>query len=415
MSSEVAGCPHLAGFEPGTPEQIANPFAELKRAREEQPVFYMEKYDMWAVTRYEDVREVLRDTETFSSRKMLRVPDVPEEYRDRLPQYPAKTQAAVTDPPHHTPLRRVQQPAFTPKTAKANEPRLRELANELIDTFIEDGHVDLVPNYCDMVPMLTACALLGVSPDNLTELRQWTRDSIDLMVDPIEPERLGEVTERMISFNEFLHDLIAKRRKEPTEDVASMLINSGDRGYTMTEPELIGSISSVLVGGTDTTGGLIGSMFNELLRHPEQWEEVKADPAGLASNVVEETLRMHGTVRAVGRTATRDVELGGATIPKDALIWVNLLSADHDEDAFREPEKFDIHRSSEEYGKHVGLGRGTHFCLGAPFARLESQVALETAAERIPDMEIADLDAPVEIFPSLFAAGPLHLEVKWSG
>lgn len=413
MSLDAAACPHLEGFDPGLPEQAANPFPHLERARNEVPVFFLEKYGLWAITRYEDVREALRDTKTFSSSRMIRVPEVPDEYKDRLEYFPMAIQPAGIDPPAHTPLRKLAQKAFTQTAAKAREEDIRSIAHGLIDEFESAGRVDLVPRYCELVPMFTAAAMLGVTPEDIDVLRQWTRDSVDLMLEPLEHDRLLEVAERMVAFDRFIRDLIEERRSEPTDDVLSLLVHArGDDGEeALTEAELLGLVTTILTGGTDTTGGVIGRMFHELLRSRHLWEEVKAD-LSLAPNVVEETLRMYGTVQGIVRATTREVDVAGVTIPADASVWLHLGSADRD-DVFESPNVFDIHRPKSEYAKHVALGRGTHFCLGAPFARLETRVALEVAAQRLPTMRVVDPDA-LDVFPSLFVAGIQHLEVEWN-
>ena len=411
------GCPHMGDFDPGKAPDVYDPWPTLARARDEQPVFFLPQYGMWVMTRYADVREALRDIETYSSGAHINFPAVPEKYRDQLAEHPSAMQLNGMDPPRHTYLRRIAQKAFTPATAKAREPEFRTIANRLVDEFIERGSADLVEVFASTFPLYTACAMLGLDPDPQTaaEMKQYATDAVVLSVDPFTDEQLDEAMLRAIRFDRFMRGVIEERRKNLGDDVVSLLIKARDdeSDQALNDAELVSVVTQSLVGGIDTTGALITRMAYMLLSVPERWEQVRAEPATYAPTIVEETLRTHGPIRAVGRTTTRDVEVAGTTIPKGSFVVLHTGAASRDPSTFEDPERFDIERSAGELNQQLGLGRGTHFCLGAPFARVAGRVALETLVERMPDMRLADPDFEIELNDSLWVVAIQRLDVAW--
>jgi cytochrome P450 len=415
---EVDGrkCPVFHGFDPlANPSQLADPGLALKGAREEAPVFYMPQYGLWCMTRYADVREAFRDSATYSNASTIRVPDVPPEYADKLAYFPVKqAQPAGLDAPEHTRIRKIAQQGFTQSAVRAHEPAMHRFAETAIDGFIDAGEADIVTRYAEVIPMQIAAVMLGASIDDAPKLRQWMRDSIDLMIEPLEGQKMFDLCERMIEFDRYMRDLIAECREDPKENVLSLLVNAETEAGepALTEQELIGLASVILTAGTDTTGGLIGRMFHVLLSERALWEEVAADRE-LVSQAVEETLRMYGIVHTLVRTTTREVEVGGVTLPAGAAVMLHLDSADQDGARFERPETFDLHRPRNELADHVAFGKGQHFCIGAPFARPMARIALETMLDRIPDLRMKDPSAPAEVYPSLFVGGLTHLEAVW--
>ena len=412
-----AGCPHMGDFDPGKAPDLHDPWPTLAVARDERPVFFLPQYGMWVVTRYADVREALRDIETFSSGAHINFPPVPEKYRDQLDEFPSALQLNGMDPPRHTYLRRIAQKAFTPATAKAREAEFRGIADRLVDDFVDRGSADLVEVFASRFPLYTAAAMLGLDPDpqEASELKQYATDAVVLSVDQVTDAQLDEATERAIRFDRFMRGVIEERRKDLGDDVVSLLIKARDdeSDQALNETELVSVVTQSLVGGIDTTGALIARMVYTLLTIPEGWDRLCADPAKYAGTVVEESLRMHGPIRAVGRTTTRDVEVAGTTIPEGSFVLLHTGSASRDPSAFEDSERFDMERSGAELNQQLGLGRGTHFCLGAPFARVASRVAMETLAERLPDLRLADPEMDLELNPSLFVVAIQHLDVLW--
>lgn len=412
-----SACPAFPQFDPlAHPEQLADPGHALKEARASVPVFFMPQYGLWVMTRYEDVREAFRDCETYSNASTIRVPDVPPEYAERLAHFPVKhAQPAGLDAPEHTRIRKIAQHGFTQSMVRNYEPAMRSIAKNAVDTFIGEGRADIVTEYSEVIPMQIAALMLGASVDDVPKLRQWMRDSIDLMIETLEGERMFALCERMMEFDRFMRDLIAERREEPRDDILSLLVTAktDDGEPALEEGELIGLASVALTAGTDTTGGLIGRMFHELLVDRTRWEEVQGDRA-LVLPAVEETLRMYGIVHSLVRTTTRDVEVAGVTLPKGAPVMLQLDSANHDDSVFSDPGTFDLHRPKAQVANHLAFGKGAHFCIGAPFARPMAKIALETMLDRIPDLRLADPDAPPQVFPSLFVGGLTSLQAVWN-
>jgi cytochrome P450 len=410
-------CPVFHSFDPlEHTEQLADPGLALEGARKEAPLFYMEKYGLWCMTRYEDVREAFRDSETYSNASTIRVPDVPPQYADKLAHFPVKhAQPAGLDAPEHTRIRKIAQQGFTQSMVRRFEPDMRVFANAAIDRFIAAGKADIVTEYAEVIPMQIAALMLGASVEDVPKLRQWNRDSIDLMIETLEGQRMFDLCERMIEFDRFMRDLIAERREQPTDDVLSLLVHAetDDGEPALSEGELIGLASVTLTAGTDTTGGLIGRMFYELLADHSRWEEVLANRE-LITPAVEETLRMYGIVHTLLRTTTREVEVAGVTLPAGTPVLLQLDSANHDGARFEDSEKFDLHRPKAELADHLAFGKGTHFCIGAPFARPMAKIALETMLDRVPDLALADPKAQPQVFPSLFVGGLTHLEAAWA-
>lgn len=409
-------CPVFHSFDPlEHTEQLADPGLALEGARADAPLFFMEKYGLWCMTRYEDVREAFRDSETYSNASTIRVPDVPPEYADKLAHFPVKhAQPAGLDAPEHTRIRKIAQQGFTQSMVRRFEPNMHEFANAAIDKFIADGTADIVTEFAEVIPMQIAALMLGASVEDVPKLRQWNRDSIDLMIETLEGQRMFDLCERMIEFDRFMRDLIAERKEQPTDDVLSLLVHAEteDGEPALSEGELIGLASVTLTAGTDTTGGLIGRMFYELLSDHSRWDEVLADRE-LITPAVEETLRMYGIVHTLLRTTTREVEVAGVTLPAGTPVLLQLDSANHDGARFEDAEKFDLHRPKAELADHLAFGKGTHFCIGAPFARPMAKIALETMLNRIPDLALADPGAAPQVFPSLFVGGLTSLEAVW--
>lgn len=404
-----------SAFDPLDPDYLADPPSVLSRARADCPVFFMEKYGMWAVTRYEDMVAVLSDTDTYSSAMMTRVPEVPAKYRAQMEYFPVELALPSIDPPVHTHIKRLAQKAFTPAAARAHEGQARDIANSRVDLFINDGTVDLVPNYTEQIPLRMVAAMFGVDPDEGVGLRRWSMDAVALMIGTSwEEDALDDVSSRIADFDAFMKRLIKERRENPGTDVLSMLVHARDDegGAVLTEKELLGIASVILTGGTDTTSGLLARLVYELLRRPDQLEELRSNHK-LIGNAVDEALRFFGPSGALIRVSTRESVIGGHTIPAGSVIWLSQTSANRDDSTFAEPEEFNIHRARTETVKHLGTGKGTHFCIGSHFARMEAKIGLEVLLDRLPNLRLSNPDDVPKLSTSIVLTGIEHLQVSW--
>jgi cytochrome P450 len=413
VASVPAGWPVMPEFDPLTPEQAANPYDVLAKARVEMPVFYMPKLDLWCLTRVEDVREALRDTERFSN-SHEDVGRPPSQFADQIPEgHPVAHSLDSLDPPQHTRVRKLAQKAFTPRQVGGREGDIRAICDELMDGFIDRGHADLVSNFTTYIPVRVIAEVLGVPRADAPTLKGWTDDWFQIWLGDDPPEVRLERWQRTVDFNTFIRAFVEERRTQPKDDLTSELVHakSDDGEPSLSTWEVICVVAGIVAAGSDTTSVLIAETVYQLLNQPATWERVKADTS-LIPRAIEETMRLRNVVRGVRRVTKCPVELGGTQIPEGAAMYVHLGAANHDEALFERPGEFDIDR--EGLSDHLGFGKWTHFCLGAPLARLESRVAMECVVERLPGLRLSDSDREgLQYHPNAVIPGVRHLDVLW--
>lgn len=334
--------------------------------RDEAPVHLDPAGRVAALSRFEDVRAAAADWATYSAvtaeSKILR-PIIND-----------------MDPPLHTDRRANLARAFTPRRVAELEPRLRELARSLLAAFADRGSCDLVAEFAALFPSMVMGELLGVPDDLLAECRSIT-DAI-MRIDG--PEGNASPVERA---DALFGPLVAERRASPRDDLISALLAVGHQGgEPLSEDEILGFCYLLLVGGNDTTTNLIGNGTELLARHPDQRAELVADPA-LVPAAVEEMLRREPPTQSSARQSTREIRLHGEVIPPDTRVLLLWGAANLDEREFADPERFDIHRTPN---RHLSLGHGAHFCMGAALARLEARVAFEELLAALPDFEVVE-------------------------
>ena len=407
-------CPIHNGkpFDPLDPDQVEDPFPWMAEARGSAPVFYLEKYDVWCVTRYADVDQVLRDTESISSANAIKIRPLPPVLQDIFPGgHPLQYSLLLKDPPEHNRLRKIANRAFTPSAVAAYEPRIREFANQLVDAFIDDGHCDLVKQFSSRLPVMVITDIVGAPTDR--DLGTWARDTMALVegAPELTPEKAAELAERSRPIMEWLVGFVEERRVAPRDDLTSAVLTaSNEEGeLQFTTDQVIGFIDSLLIAGVETTQNFIALGMREFLSRPEVWEELKRDRS-LLPNALEEALRYRTPSRGSRRIAKKEVTIGDVTIPEGAQIYVLHASPQRDDAVFPDPDAFDIHR--DNLSKHMTFGRYTHACLGAPLARLEGRVAFETFLERIPEMRLVE-GQEYHWVPNMTIPGFLTLEVEW--
>jgi hypothetical protein len=316
------------------------------------------------LSRFDDVWNAVHDTATFSSKCA--------EAEQLMPQM------IYMDPPRHTALRALVSRAFTPRRVAELENRIREVATGLIDGFAGRGDCELVHEFAAPLPSIVMADLIGVPEEHRESFRTWTEAFLEV-TGP------GDITERAGNIYKLFGELLAERRRAPTNDLMSALIEARVDGESLSEDDLLGFCFLLLIAGNDTTTSLIGNGAELLARHPDQGAQLAADPA-LIPGAVEEMIRIESPTQALPRTATREVELHGITIPQGARVMLLWGAANLDEREFPDAERFDIHRAAP---RHLGFGHGIHFCLGAPLARLESRVAFEELLARLPEYRLA--------------------------
>ncbi|MDJ0847729.1 MAG: cytochrome P450 [Myxococcota bacterium] len=352
-------------YDPTHPDFADHAYEIYRELRDEHPLYRAEPTSSWALSRYEDVRSAAADPATFSS----------EGTSISLGLLPMIQQL---DPPRHDQLRDLLWKAFTPKRVAALEPRIREIASELIDAFVGEGRCDLLHAFASQLPSRVIGELIGIPPERRGDFLEWTEALITA-----DPQRDWDTNPFALIYQEFTK-LLDERRSDPRDDLVTALINAEIDGQGLTQEELLGFCFLLVVGGNDTTTNLLANGAVRLAQHPDQREALHRDPSGIPQ-AVDEMLRFDSPTQALPRIATRDVELHGQTIRAGEEVSLVWGAANHDERRFPDPERFDIRR---ENNRHLALGHGVHFCMGAHLARLEGRVSFEELLRRLPRYEL---------------------------
>lgn len=404
--------PEIA-FDPLDPAQRADPFPVYAAARRDAPVFYAPAFDLWVVTCHEDVLAVLKDDAAFSSRNALRsgpreqLPEVREVLAQGWPQMPI---IVDSDPPLHGRIRRPITKAFTPRRVADLAPRIEAIAQELLDGFAADGKADVVERFAWPLPLRVMGELIGVPQEDLHWLHERSRDWLSLYGATGSVDEQVAAAEGTVALQRYFVSAMEERSREPRDDLMSALLAAvAEEDEPITIVELAGVPLDLLVAGHVTVTRAIGSALVLLLRLPGALEELRSNPK-LVGPAVEEILRLESPAQGLFREATRDVELGGVRVPQGARLMVHFGSANRDEAVFGAADRYDPQRP--DVGKHVAFGKGIHFCIGAPLARLELSIALPLLLDRLPNLRRAD-DGPLAYDPIFFARGLSSLRLAW--
>jgi cytochrome P450 len=386
-----------ADYNPLLPEVRNDPFPYYRALRDESPVHQvMPGLPFYALSRYDDVQFALHHPELFSSTALQILaqgggislsPNSGALAGHRLLE--AAMMIAV-DPPDHTRLRKLVNRGFTPRRIAALEPRLRELAGGFLDRVIPSGRMDLVPDLSIPFPVTVISELLGIEAGRRDQFKHWS-DAIVIGLSGLSQEfTADDVRKAAEEMAEYIERIAAERRASPRDDLVSILVQA-EQGDALTTGEVMSFVVLLLIAGNETTTNLIGNATRALLANPDQLAEVEADPSRIPG-MLEETLRYESPIQGIPRKTTQDVEIEGATIPKDAFTMVLFGSANRDERQFPEPDRFDIHRNPQG---HLAFGHGIHFCLGAALARLEARVAFEELFRRARNLRVEAEEIPM--------------------
>ncbi len=383
-------------FDPLSPEFQSNPYAYYHALQEAAPVFYWERWNTWFLSRYDDCVAGLRDarmmresTNVFPPEVIAGWPKPPEQQRPLIDMQ--RHWMLVRDAPTHTRLRGLVHKAFTPRMVERMRANVEKTASNLLDAVDKQGRMDVVADLAFPLPVTIIAELLGVPPADRERFRVWSRDLAGTLELTEEAAVYDQGAAATLEFTAYLRKLVAERRKEPHEDLLSALVAAEEAGDRLTEDELIAPAILLLVAGHETTVNLIGSATLALLRHPDQLARMQAD-LSLTRNAVEEALRYDSPVQLTARlVGTDDVEYGGGKFKRGQQVIFLLGAANRDPRQFPDPDRFDITRQGAD--KHIGFGNGIHFCLGAPLARLEGEIALRMLFQRFPRLHL-ETDRP---------------------
>lgn len=363
-------------WNPLDPATLADPYPVYKALRESDPYQYSEATGQYLVSRYEDVDEILRDWKRFSNRRLTDEPPEPERDLSIL----------VRDPPDHTRLRGLVSRAFTPRRIAAMEEHIRETAHALLDEVADQDQFDLMSNLASLLPTVVIAEQIGVPIEDRDRFKRWSDEFVGVDEGAITPEIQQRSDEAAVKLYRYFSEQVEQRRREPTDDLISRLVSARDDEDQLTEHEMVSTLSLLLIAGNETTTNLIGNGLKALIEHPEQMELLRRRPE-LLENAVEELLRYDSPVQIDPRATTEQVTLGDKLIEPDRLVMLLIGGANRDPEQFHDPDTLDIAR--EDAG-NISFGRGMHFCLGAPLARLEGRIAFECLLERFDDIRFGD-------------------------
>jgi len=398
-----------------------NPFPYYQRLRAQQPVLRMPGTGFYLLTRYEDLRAVLRDTETFSNTLDLeelsgaRARRLGALFHQRLAEqgWPHVPTLHQSDPPEHTRYRRLLNKVFSPGRVRQMVPDVQRICDQLIDAFAGRGHCEFVGEFAFPLPGIVISEQLGLAPGEIGTFRRWA----DAMLAPAQ----GLLTDEAAAIanadieaeaQHYLAEVFQARRAHPTGDLISALVAaSEEEERPLSMPELQNLLQQLITGGYITTADAITSAMWLLTQHPEQGQLLRADP-GLIKAFAEEALRMLAPVQGLFRKATRDVEIHGVPIPAGSILHVRYGAANRDGEAFAEPDEFDVTR--EHVMRHMSFGQGPHACVGAPLARQEMVTAFERLLARLDDLRL-DPGRPVERNHGLLFYSFRTLPIQFTG
>lgn len=382
-----------------TKEFTHNPYPVYENLRKEEPVFrvmFPHGEFGWIITRYEDAVQILKD---------------PRFTKDMAKRYGPENQSIFvnnmlfSDPPDHRRLRGLVQKAFTPKLIADMRSHIQDIADDLLDNLPSQEKMNLIDDFAFPLPIIVISEILGVPLEDRDKFRMWSNTVIDATT--AESAELFE--QHTKEFTEYLTAWFEKVRKDPGTDLISQLVIAEESGQQLTEQELLGVVSLLIIAGHETTVNLIGNGILALLEHPEQRELLMKQPE-LIHKAIEEMLRYNGPVEfSTSRWALEDIEFRGQHIAQGELVIVALDSANRDEQQFKDADVFDITR---EKSSHLAFGTGIHLCLGAPLARLEGEIAVSTLLHRFPNMQLQANVNELEWRPGMIVRGVKEIPVQ---
>jgi cytochrome P450 len=367
------------------PEVLANPYPLYRKLRTEDPVHWDRFMHTWVVTRYPDVLNVLH---AFSADRT----PTPEQLTamglsglNPIAKVMVK-QMLFMDAPAHTRLRGLASVAFTPQRVRLLRTHIQEIADELLDRVQTHGRMDMIADFAAPMPAIVTAEMLGVPTEDHVDLKKWSADFAEMLGNfQHNPDRIPRVLESTNNLTTYFRNAIAKARQHPRAGLIHAFMTAELDGDRLTEEEIIANCVVTMVGGQETTTNLIGNGLLTLMRNPAKLARLR-DNLDLITSAVEELLRYESPSQHTGRIAREDVEIGGKKIRKGQAVVAIMAAANRDPERFPDPDELILDRTDN---KHLAFGWSSHFCFGAPLARMEGQIAFETILRRLPNLQLA--------------------------
>ena len=386
-------------------DAIGCPYPIFSALRDESPIHFSDKLGTWVCTKYEDIMEMLHDTDRFSSlmptgprdgrsgfatamEELAADPSMAEYFQKFLANAANAAVLLNADPPEHRRQRKAVNRAFRPTRLRGMEPMIEEVTSELIEEIVDKGECEFVSEFAVGLPMTIIAVALGVETDDLTTFKRWSDDLVMPVGNP-DPttEKVRDYLISLSDFNEFFGNLLQLRRQDPQEDIISDVATAEVNDEMLNEAEMLSMLQQFLVAGNETTTKLLTNLMHHLAEEDGLEERLREDPS-LIDNFIEEGLRFEAPVGGLFRMAKEDTTVGETQLRKGDHIWLIFAAANRDPEMFSQPDTFSVDR--ENARDHLAFGHGEHFCIGAMLARLEARIAVEQILERLENIRLID-------------------------
>ena len=366
---------------------LDDPFPVYARMRREAPVFWYAPRRSWALSKHADARYVAASPQLFSVQQGLFLHDANKGVASAAgDMFGAGEQIGLTDPPRHNELRRIIQPAFTPRGVKRMEDAAARISDELIDSIVPGETFDFVEQIAARFPILMACDMLGIENDREFEIRRWSDELERVSTTELSPDDLAATVASFTEVNDYLTEQFEAKRRQPGDDLISILLAAELDSQKLSEANVMMFTQTMIAAGNDTTRAMMSGIAATLGEFVDQ-RKLVAENIALVPSALEEVLRWVTPARGFIRTVTRDTELRGQQLRAGEHVYLMYDAANRDEDAFPDPETFDVTR--HENGQNLAFGFGTHICIAAPLVRMETKAFLERLITRFPNWELA--------------------------
>ncbi|MCV7449509.1 cytochrome P450 [Micrococcus luteus] len=411
MTQATAGCPVHHGYEPF---EMRDPFPSYSELRREEPVMYDERVGLWVVSRYDDVKAVFEDWETFSSE------NAQKPVRQRGPQaeqimieggFTAYSGLSARVPPEHTRIRAIAQKMFTPRRYKALEPQIRENIAARLEAMAArpEKRGEMVADLAYDIPTITILTLIGADVSMVDTYKRWSDSRAAMTWSDLSDEEQIPHAHNLVEYWQECQRLVAEAHANGGDSLTADLVRAQEEGAEISDHEIASLNYSLLFAGHETTTTLIANCFRVLLSHQPAWESLVEDPKRIPA-AVEEVLRYSGSIVGWRRKALKDAVVGGQHIKAGDELLLLMGSANRDEERFDRPEELDIERPNAR--EHLSFGFGIHFCLGNMLAKLQARLCLEEATRILPGLRLAE-GADIDFRRNISFRVPVEVPVAW--